>query len=52
MNREEYARRWSTGHAMNGQPVRVPENIERRHVHEPCWMCGTALGVCKHRIAA
>jgi len=28
--------------------MRVPENIERRDVHVPCFACGSA-GACKHR---
>jgi hypothetical protein len=53
MDRDEYARRWSTGHARDhGRPTIVPENVERVSVHEPCFMCGTARGLCKHRVAA
>jgi hypothetical protein len=52
MTREEYARNFSSGHARNGGPVIVPPDVERVSVHEPCWMCGEARGLCKHRRAA
>jgi hypothetical protein len=52
MTKEEYHRNYSTGHAMNGAPVRVPDDVERVSVHEPCWMCGCARGLCRHRKAA
>jgi hypothetical protein len=52
VNREEYSRRWSTGHARDhGRPTIVPEDIQRVEHHTPCFMCGTARG-CKHRLAA
>jgi tRNA(Arg) A34 adenosine deaminase TadA len=25
------------------------EAAERLSEHEPCWMCGTARGLCRHR---
>jgi hypothetical protein len=51
MNREEYARRWSTGHRMDhGRPVIVPDDVERISEHEPCFYCGTRAGLpCRHR---
>jgi len=51
MNREEYQRRWSTGHARDhGQPVIVPADVERRTVHEPCFYCGVRADLpCRHR---
>jgi hypothetical protein len=52
MTREEYARDFSGGYNRTGHPVIVPDDVERRSVHEPCWMCGTAFGMCKHRRAA
>lgn len=35
-----------------GERIDVPDNVERRSVHEPCFMCGTAHGLCRHRRAA
>jgi hypothetical protein len=52
MTKEEYALKYSGGYARNGGPVQVPENVERAVVHEPCWMCGEARGMCRHRRAA
>jgi hypothetical protein len=53
MTREEYKRRWSTGHAMDhGRPVQIPDDVIRLSEHEPCFMCGTARGLCRHRRAA
>lgn len=52
MTREEYAREYSGGHARNGQPVNVPHDVQRVSVHEPCFMCGAARALCKHRLAA
>jgi hypothetical protein len=51
MTREEYHRLWSTGHAREfaGRTTIVPDNVERLSEHEPCWMCGTARGLCRHR---
>jgi hypothetical protein len=51
--RAKYERLYSTGHARDhGRPTIVPENVERVSVHEPCFRCGIARGLCKHRIAA
>jgi hypothetical protein len=53
MTREEYARNYSTSHAMDhGRSVIVPENIQRVSEHEPCFRCGNARGPCRHRKAA
>lgn len=48
MNRESYARDWSTNHQRKGYVPTVPADIERRAHHEPCFLCGQAHG-CKHR---
>jgi hypothetical protein len=53
MTREEYARNYSTSHAMDhGRSVIVPDNIQRVSESVPCFMCGMARGVCRHRRAA
>lgn len=52
-HRAKYQRLYATGHAIDhGRPVHVPENVERVSIHEPCFMCGTAKGLCRHRRAA
>jgi hypothetical protein len=51
MTREEYARKYAGGYNRTGQPVRVPEDVQRAEHHEPCFYCGTARG-CRHRVAA
>jgi heterodisulfide reductase subunit C len=54
MNAAEYRRRWSTGHAKAeaGLRVQVPEDVQRVSESEPCFQCGTARGMCRHRRAA
>lgn len=52
MTREDYAKHYSGGYARTGGPVHVPEDVQRVSVHEPCFQCGTARGLCRHRIAA
>jgi hypothetical protein len=47
--KREYARWYSTGHARTGQPVHVPEDVQRLESHEPCLRCGQARGPCDHR---
>ena len=49
MTRDEYALKYSGGYARNGQPVSIPDDVERVSVHEPCPFCGTARAMCKHR---
>jgi hypothetical protein len=49
MTREEYAREYSGGYNRQGPPVIVPNDVERLSEHGPCWMCGTARGLCRHR---
>lgn len=49
MNKEEYRKNYSTGHALNGARTFVPEDIQRVSVHEPCFFCGEARGLCRHR---
>jgi hypothetical protein len=51
MNREDYARNFSGGHAMDhGRPVIVPDNVERVSEHTPCFLCGVRAGLpCRHR---
>lgn len=54
MNREKYIRQYYRenylgGHGMNGQPVKVPEDIKRVSESAPCPYCGTARGLCRHR---
>lgn len=53
MNRAKYQEQYSTGHARNEAGVRtyVPEDVERLTVHEPCFFCGEARGLCRHRRA-
>lgn len=51
MNKQEYARRWAS-QAPSFQRVvepKVPDDVERLFEHEPCFMCGTARGPCRHR---
>jgi hypothetical protein len=53
MNREEYQRHYAGKHAIDhGRPVFVPDDIQRLAEHEPCFYCGTARGLCRHRRAA
>lgn len=49
-----WIKRYREGRAPSSSVVNitVPDDIERRSVHEPCFYCGTALGLCRHRIAA
>lgn len=51
MTKEDYAKNYSTGHAAAsaGSRTFVPEDIERVCVHEPCFFCGEARGLCRHR---
>lgn len=51
VKRDEYARLYASANLRNGSPIIVPENVERRDEHEPCFLCGQARG-CKHRWAA
>lgn len=52
--RAKYQRLYKTGHAkeQSYQQVHVPADVERVSIHEPCFMCGTAKGLCRHRRAA
>jgi hypothetical protein len=53
MTREEYARDYgTTGYRHPGSPVIVPDDIQRVSESEPCFMCGRARGLCRHRKAA
>jgi hypothetical protein len=47
--KEYYQRNYATSHAKNGGRVQVPEAVERVSVHEPCFFCGEAKGLCRHR---
>ena len=47
-----YAENYSTGHALRGGRVQMPEDVERVCVHEPCFYCGEARGLCRHRKTA
>jgi hypothetical protein len=29
--------------------VDIPDDVERRDTHVPCFMCGEARGPCRHR---
>jgi hypothetical protein len=52
MNREEYARRWSSGARDFNRVVDcdVPQDVERVTEHEPCFYCGVRAGLpCRHR---
>ncbi len=50
MNRESYAKNYSTGHARNGSPVQVPDDVQRVTEHTPCTFCGVRAGLpCRHR---
>lgn len=49
-SRQEYARLYKPPHPRQfDDPVHVPENVRRVEIVEPCFMCGTARGVCRHR---
>lgn len=50
MNRDEYNRRWSGGHARTGQRTIVPDDVQRAVHHAPCFRCGVR-GDCQHRSA-
>jgi hypothetical protein len=46
-----YRKRWHTGNPSNNlvsHVLTVPEDVERRESHEPCFMCGVRRG-CRHR---
>jgi hypothetical protein len=48
--RREYARHYkSPGARIASHVMRVPDDVERRDNHDPCWYCGQAVGPCKHR---
>lgn len=49
-SRAKYDRLYSTGHAkqQSYEQVHVPENVERRDVHSPCFRC-ESRGGCRHR---
>lgn len=53
--RREYDRLYKSGCAsgvrVTDARILIPENIERVAVSEPCFMCGTARGLCRHRVA-
>ena len=50
MNRDSYARLYSTGHAYKGHTIVVPADIERRDGHQPCGFCGVRPDVpCRHK---
>lgn len=52
-SRRAFRERWHTGVTFNSATtVKVPEDVERVYVSEPCFMCGTARGFCRHRVAA
>lgn len=51
--REQYRERLSSVHrSYKGHTIVIPDDIERVTIHEPCPYCGTARGMCRHRIAA
>ena len=47
-HRSTYARLYQHDGGTKVRLVTVPENVERREVHEPCFACGVAGG-CRHR---
>ncbi len=47
--REYYAENYSTGHAKNGSGPVIPADIVRLSEHTPCFFCGEAKGLCRHR---
>lgn len=46
--RREYARLYQHDGGTKVVAVSIPENVERRESHEPCFACGVADG-CRHR---
>lgn len=50
MDRQEYARRWSSVYVRDDdfRRISIPEDIERRAESFPCSYCATR-GPCKHR---
>lgn len=48
---DRYKNEYSSGHARNGCRTTVPDDIKRLTVHEPCFFCGEAKGLCRHRVA-
>ena len=47
-----WARRYREGKLATSSGVvnvSIPEDVQRVSESEPCFMCGTARGLCKHR---
>jgi hypothetical protein len=51
--RQAFRDRWHkhvSGH--NAASVAIPDDVERFIFDAPCGFCGTARGLCRHRVAA